>query len=67
MTTFEFPLRVGSDGSKLPPLGIDPYTLPWVEGAADTVPKVTRDKYVKQVNALRKAVAARRLKQKEKA
>lgn len=32
------PTRIAEDGTRLPPSGIDPYSLPWVQGAAATVP-----------------------------
>lgn len=65
--TFDFPIRVGEDGARLAPTGLDPYSLPWVEGAADTLPKVTREKYKKQIDQLRKVTADRKLKRKEAA
>jgi hypothetical protein len=42
----DLPIRVRiSDGKRLPPSGIDPYSLPWVQGAASTLPRQTRAKY----------------------
>lgn len=32
-------------GDQLPATDIDPYTLPWVQGAASTLPRQTRLKY----------------------
>lgn len=65
MTDLSLPVRIDvRTGARLEPTGIDPYTLPWVEGAADTLPQVTRDKYPKQVSELRRLTAARRLNRK---
>lgn len=39
------PIRVSETGERLPPTGIDPYTLPWVRGAAGSVPGIIRRRY----------------------
>jgi hypothetical protein len=66
MTDLALPVRVDiRTGARLEPTGLDPYKLPWVEGAADTLPKATRDKHKKQINDLRKRTADRRLRRKE--
>lgn len=44
----QLPRRVAEDGTVTYPDRLDctdPYTLPWVEGAEGTLPKVTVDKY----------------------
>lgn len=47
-TTFTFPLHVAADGTVThPEQTTDPYTLPWVTGAEDTLPGRTRAKYPK--------------------
>jgi hypothetical protein len=40
------PIRVDiATGEILPPTGLDPYALPWVEGASQTVPGFVRREY----------------------
>ena len=53
----EFPIRVGEDGARMTPTGVDPYSLPWVQGAAETVPLKTRRKYASQTNDLREKLS----------
>jgi hypothetical protein len=53
MTDFDLPLRIGENGERLEPSGIDPYTLPWVQGASSTVHLKTRMKHASQVTDLR--------------
>lgn len=58
MTTFTFPLRVDiASGEKLDPTGLDPYALPWVQGAAQTVPTRTKRKYPEAQADLREKLA----------
>ena len=47
MTTFNFPICVAEDGTVTHPdkLDFDPYLLPWVTGAEDTLPARTRAAY----------------------
>lgn len=47
MTTIRLPVRVAVDGTVTFPdkLPFDPYKLPWVTGAEDTLPGATRKKY----------------------
>lgn len=47
MTTFKFPICVAEDGTVTNPdkLAYDPYLLPWVTGAEDTLPGSTRRAY----------------------
>lgn len=49
----DFPIRIGEDGARLQPTGKDPYALPWVQGAAETVTLRTRRKYAAQITNLR--------------
>lgn len=53
----DFPIRVGEDGARLQPTGIDPYSLPWVQGAAETVPLRTRNRYATQLADLREKLS----------
>jgi hypothetical protein len=39
------PLRIGEDGHRLEPTGLDPYLLPAVTGAIETMHAETRRKY----------------------
>lgn len=53
-TLFDLPIRVDvATGARLEPSGLDPYALPWVQGAAATVPLRTRIKYAAQITDLR--------------
>lgn len=47
MTEIRLPVRVAEDGTVTYPdkLPFDPYKLPWVTGAEDTLPERTRRKY----------------------
>jgi len=47
MSDFKFPRCVAADGTVTFPdkLAYNPYLLPWVTGAGDTLPHSTRDKY----------------------
>jgi hypothetical protein len=47
MTDFKFPVCVAADGTVTHPekLPYDPYRLPWVTGAEDTLPGATRRRY----------------------
>lgn len=50
----QLPIRVDiATGERLPPSGIDPYSLPWAQGAAATVHRRTREKYASQISDLR--------------
>lgn len=63
MTDLSLPLRIDIDsGEQLEPTGIDPYSLPWVQGAASTVPLQTRRKYSAQLADLREKLAVLRSK-----
>lgn len=45
-TTFTFPIKVAEDGTVThDALDYDPYKLPWVTGAEDTLPGSMRAKY----------------------
>ncbi len=51
--SFELPLRIDiATGEKLEPTGLNPYALPWVSGAAATLPRQTRTKYAAQLTDL---------------
>lgn len=56
-----------SDGAILSPSGTDPYTLPWVEGAADTLHPRTLTKYKKQHNDIKTKLAQASKRRKERA
>lgn len=44
--SWRLPMRVAADGTVTHPDKTgDPYTLPWVEGAEGTLPRVLADKY----------------------
>lgn len=48
-TALTFPIRVDiATGARLEPTGLDPHALPWVQGAAQTVPGRTVRKYAEQ-------------------
>lgn len=51
---FGLPVRIDiATGHKLPPTDLDPYSLPWVQGAASTVSRAVRAKYASQVTDLK--------------
>jgi len=69
-TTITLPRRVRiSDGAILPPSGINPYTLPFVEGSFDGRSEAFREKHAKQITDLREKqkVLARKRQEKEAA
>ncbi|MCZ2111326.1 MAG: hypothetical protein LC118_17445 [Dehalococcoidia bacterium] len=49
----DLPIHIGEDGARLQPTGKNPYELPWVQGAAETVPLRTRRQYATQLADLR--------------
>src|SRR5262249_28308711 len=59
------PVRVSETGELLTPSGIDPYTLPWVEGASNTVHGATRRAYPAQLRDLVEKRAVLRAKRPE--
>ncbi len=58
MTEIRLPTRVAEDGTVTFPetLPFDPYKLPWVTGAEDTLPTLTRRKYPEGRENLRDAL-----------
>lgn len=62
----DLPIRIGENGERLPPSGIDPYTLPWVPGAAATVHRQTLAKYPNGVSDLREKLSVLRSKRSRK-
>lgn len=60
------PIRIGENGERRPPSGTDPYTLPWVPGAAATVHRATLAKYPEGVRDLREKLAVLRSKRARK-
>lgn len=59
-------MRVAEDGARLAPSGLDPYALPWVQGASSTVHLSTRRKYAAQLTDLYEKLALLRSKRKPK-
>lgn len=58
MTEITLPRRVSvASGDILEPTGLDPYALPWVQGAAQTVPTRTKRKYPEAQTDLREKLA----------
>lgn len=63
MSSFDLPLRVDIvSGERLEPTGIDPYSLPWVQGAASTIPLCVRRRYPEQIADLREKLSVLRSK-----
>lgn len=59
MTTFTFPIRVDvATGERQDPTGLDPRSLPWVQGAAQTLDGRTRRAYKEQHADLTEKLAA---------
>lgn len=57
-TGFGLPLHIDiANGGSLEPTGLDPYALPWAQGAASTVHLSIRTKYRSQVTDLREKLA----------
>lgn len=62
-TGFSLPLRIDvASGERLEPTGIDPHSLPWVQGAASTVTLQTKRKYSAQIADLREKLSVLRSK-----
>lgn len=56
---FDLPIRVDvATGERLPAPETDPYSLPWVQGAAATVPLSIRRKYAHRIADLRDSLRA---------
>ena len=66
-TGFGLPLRIDiATGERLAPTGQDPYELPWVQGAASSVPRQTRIRYAHQLADLREKLDVLRSKRAKK-
>lgn len=62
-TSLGLPLRVDiASGERLEPTGLDPYSLPWVQGAASTVPLRVKRHYSAQIADLREKLSVLRSK-----
>lgn len=62
-TDLSQPVRVDiATGQLLEPTGLDPYSLPWVQGAASTVPMRKKIQYREQLADLREKLAVLRSK-----
>ena len=61
MTVVRLPLRVDiRSGERLTPTGTDPRALPWVQGAAETQTRRTRQEYAAQLADLRERLSVLR-------
>lgn len=62
-TGFDLPLRIDvASGERLEPTGLDPYSLPWVQGAASTVPLRVKRLYAERLADLRERLSVLRSK-----
>lgn len=68
MTDIMLPVRVDiRTGARLAPTGINPYAdTVWCTGAADTLPKETREKYKNKISDLKEKMDVLASKRKEK-